>query len=229
VAEETGLIVEIGFQVLREACRQTREWRNLYPASFPLKMSVNLSGKQFLHHDLIGQIEGTLRDTRLDPDYLKLEITESVVMDNVEVAIEMLRKIRKLGIELSIDDFGTGYSSLSYLHRFPLSTLKIDRSFVTRMNQNNENREIVRTIVTLAKTLKMDVIAEGVETQDQAIRLWELGARYVQGYYFSKPLPARAAGEQLKSQKQWPLSLPCRVLDESQENTDKLIRAVARH
>ncbi|HWQ36926.1 MAG TPA: EAL domain-containing protein [Blastocatellia bacterium] len=229
VAEETGLIVEIGFQVLREACRQTREWRNLYPASFPLKMSVNLSGKQFLHHDLIGQIEGTLRDTRLDPDYLKLEITESVVMDNVEVAIEMLRKIRKLGIELSIDDFGTGYSSLSYLHRFPLSTLKIDRSFVTRMNQNNENREIVRTIVTLAKTLKMDVIAEGVETQDQAIRLWELGARYVQGYYFSKPLPARAAGELLKSQKQWPLNLPCRVLDESPEAADKLIRAVARH
>ncbi|MFN7946722.1 MAG: EAL domain-containing protein [Blastocatellia bacterium] len=227
-AEETGLIVEIGFQVLREACRQTREWRNMYPASFPLRMSVNLSGKQFLHPDLIGQIERTLRDTRLDPHYLKLEITESVVMDNVEVAIEMLKRIRRLGIDLSIDDFGTGYSSLSYLHRFPLSTLKVDRSFVMRMNQNSENKEIVRTIVTLAKTLKMDVIAEGVETEDQALQLLGLNAKYGQGYYFSRPVPAQAAGELLKNRKQWPLSIPVRVLEGSPELPATMSSTAAR-
>ncbi len=214
IAEETGLIVPIGSWVLHEACRQIREWRDRYPDCFPLQMSVNLSGKQFLQPDLIGQIREILDETHLDPSHLKLEITESVVMDNVEVAIEMLRQIRRLGIDLSIDDFGTGYSSLSYLHRFPLNTLKIDRSFVSRMHENNENREIVGTIIMLAKNLGMDVIAEGVETKDQMLRLWEMGGKYGQGYYFSRPVAAAAAGELLASRKQWPLSLPCRVIVE---------------
>lgn len=227
VAEETGLIMDIGFFVLREACRQTREWRNRYPESFPLKMSVNLSGKQFLHDDMIGQIQSILQETRLEPRYLKLEITESVVMDNVEVAIQMLKRIRQLGIDLSIDDFGTGYSSLSYLHRFPLSILKVDRSFVMKMNQNNENKEIVRTIVTLAKTLKMDVIAEGVETQEQAAQLWALGCKYGQGYLFSKPVGAAEAGTLLESRKQWPLNFACTVVENAQETHEELMRIAA--
>jgi diguanylate cyclase (GGDEF)-like protein/PAS domain S-box-containing protein len=218
LAEETGLIVQIGNLVLREACRQMREWQNLYPASFPLQMSVNLSGKQFLQPDLMGRIKEILRLTRLDPHYLKLEITESVVMDNVEVAIGMLKQIRALGIALSIDDFGTGYSSLSYLHKFPLNTLKVDRSFVSQMKGNNENTEIVRTIITLAKALRMDVIAEGTETREQVAQLRALGCKYGQGYYFSKPLSAKAAGQLIGSHKQWEVATPAQTLRDQQDD-----------
>ncbi len=140
LAEETGLILQIGHWVLHEACRQMREWQEFYPASFPLQMSVNLSSKQFTQPNLIEQIRGILDDTKLESRYLKLELTESAVMDNVDAAIKQLTEIRALGIELSIDDFGTGYSSLSYLHRFPLNTLKIDRSFVMSMNRKGKRR-----------------------------------------------------------------------------------------
>jgi diguanylate cyclase (GGDEF)-like protein/PAS domain S-box-containing protein len=218
IAEETGLIVDIGHWALREACRQMREWQAQYPAGSELQMSVNLSGKQFVQPNLLGRIKGILRETGLPPRSLKLEITESVVMENIEVATSMLQQIRALEIELSIDDFGTGYSSLSYLHRFPLNTLKIDRSFVIHMSNNNENKEIVRTIVMLARSLGMDVIAEGVETQDQLAQLWALECKYGQGYFFSKPLGGKAAGELVKHNKQWPMSLPCQVI--SDERTD---------
>ena len=194
IAEETGLIVPIGRWVLREACRQMREWQRHAAAEFPLFMSVNLSGKQFVQPDLLGQIIRTLEETGLDPRRLKLEITESVVMDNIEAAVETLRELRALGVEVSIDDFGTGYSSLSYLHRLPVDTLKVDRSFVSRMASNNENSEIVRTIVTLAQSLDLKVVAEGVETVEQLAQLQTLRCEGGQGYLFSKPLHAAAAG-----------------------------------
>jgi diguanylate cyclase (GGDEF)-like protein/PAS domain S-box-containing protein len=190
IAEETGLIIPIGQWVLEEACRQIHQWQEQLPQYPPLQISVNLSVKQFMNPDLIKHINAALVETGVDPHSLKLEITESMVMENVEAAIAMMGQLRSLGIELSIDDFGTGYSSLSYLHRFPISTLKIDRSFVSRMTSNNENAEIVRTIIMLARSLKMDVVAEGVETAEQLAQLKALDCEYGQGYYFSKPLSA---------------------------------------
>ncbi len=193
LAEETGLIMEIGQWVLREACGQMQRWQWLAPTARPLTMAVNLSGKQFKQPDIIEQIKKTLRETNCDPRSLKLEITESAVMENAEAATQMLTQLRDLGVQLSIDDFGTGYSSLSYLHRFPVTTLKIDRSFIGRMGTGDENSEIVRTIMTLAGNLGMDVVAEGVETEDQLTQLTALKCEYGQGYLFSKPVNAAAA------------------------------------
>ena len=195
VAEETGLIIPLGQWVLNEACRQMREWQKIYRIDRGVTMSVNLSSRQFSQADLIEQVSAALRETGLHPSNLKLEITESMVMENFDTAIDMLAQLRGLGVGLSIDDFGTGYSSLSYLHRFPIDTLKIDRSFVTQMTDNAENAEIVRTIVTLARSLDMNVIAEGVETRDQLGRLRGLGCDFGQGYLFSK---AVAAGQALE-------------------------------
>jgi diguanylate cyclase (GGDEF)-like protein/PAS domain S-box-containing protein len=193
IAEETGLIMQLGEWVLRESCMQMERWQTIFASDPPLFVAVNLSGKQFIQQDLIKNVARILEETKINAQCLKLEITESMVMDNVDQATEMLRQLRALGLKLSIDDFGTGYSSLSYLHRFPINTLKIDRSFVTRMADNNENREIVRTIVTLAQTLGMDVVAEGVETQEQLMMLRTLGCENGQGYFFSKPVDPKGA------------------------------------
>ncbi|HEV2912474.1 MAG TPA: EAL domain-containing protein [Pyrinomonadaceae bacterium] len=193
VAEEMGLIIKIDQWVLRKACIQMRQWQELFPSDPPLSISVNLSGKAFAQPDLIEQVKSVLEDTGIDPRGLKLEITESVVMENIETTTALLWKLRELGIRLSIDDFGTGYSSLSYLHRFPIDTLKIDRSFISRMIDNNENKEIVRTIVMLAKNLGMDVVAEGVETKEQLEHLRRLECENGQGYLFSKPMVMKAA------------------------------------
>ncbi len=187
VAEDTGQILAIGHWVLKDACRQMRRWQRRFPSDPPLSISVNLSGRQFTQPDLIEQVKLILAETKLEARCLKLEITESVVMENIDTATEMLRQLRELGVQLSIDDFGTGYSSLSYLHRFPINTLKIDRSFVTCMVNNNENIEIVRTIVMLAQNLGMDVVAEGVETKEQLALLRKLGCENGQGYFFSRP------------------------------------------
>jgi diguanylate cyclase (GGDEF)-like protein len=192
LAEETGLITEIGSWVLREACTQLRSWQSAMGRE-ALTMSVNLSGKQLTQTDLIQQIENTLRETGLNPTWLRLEITESVVMENAELATNTLLQLRKLGVHLSIDDFGTGYSSLSYLHRFPVNTLKIDRSFIGRMAKGDENSEIVRTICTLANNLGMEVVAEGVETREQLELLRSLNCEYGQGYFFSKAVDAEKA------------------------------------
>jgi EAL domain-containing protein (putative c-di-GMP-specific phosphodiesterase class I) len=192
------LIVPIGKWVLAEACHQLKLWEQQYTSSLPLLMSVNLSSRQFAHSKILDQIVETLQTTGMDPRKLKLEITESVVMENVEVASGILERLRSLGIELSIDDFGTGYSSLSYLHRLPIDTLKIDRSFVSRIHENNENKEIVRTIILLAQNLGMGVIAEGVETKEQFESLIELKCEHGQGYYFAKPLDAMSAGELIR-------------------------------
>ncbi|GAC1446508.1 MAG: hypothetical protein NVSMB56_05860 [Pyrinomonadaceae bacterium] len=193
IAEEIGLINHIGEWVLRTACRQIAEWQMNFPNDAPLFMSVNLSGKQFSQPDLIGTISEILEECKLQPQYLKLEITESVVMENIEDATEMLNQLKRLGVKLSIDDFGTGYSSLSYLHRFPIDYLKIDRSFVSAMGKHRENLEIVRTIISLAQNLTMQVIAEGIETNAHFALLKNLGCQYGQGYLFSRPLSADKA------------------------------------
>jgi predicted signal transduction protein with EAL and GGDEF domain len=192
IAEETGLIVEVGLMVLRESCRQLREWQASTELS-SLTVAVNLSAKQFAQPDLVQQVKEILRETELEPQYLKLEITETVVMENAEVARTMLSQLCSLGVQLSIDDFGTGYSSLSYLHRFPVRALKIDRSFIGRMGADGENSEVVKTINTLANNLGMSVVAEGIETEDQLQQLKAMGCRFGQGYIFSRPLMAEAA------------------------------------
>jgi EAL domain-containing protein (putative c-di-GMP-specific phosphodiesterase class I) len=193
LAEETGMIVQIGEWVLRESCEQMDRWQLIFPTDPPTFMCVNLSVKQFSQQDLIEKVATILKETNLPPSSLKLEITESAVMENVETATKMLNQLRQLGVQLAMDDFGTGYSSLSNLHRFPINTLKIDRSFITRMVENNENAEIVRTISGLAQNLGMDVVAEGVETKEQLEILRALGCKYGQGYFFSKPLDAQSA------------------------------------
>ncbi|MGI8998028.1 MAG: EAL domain-containing protein [Pyrinomonadaceae bacterium] len=196
IAEETGLIVPLGLLVLEEACRQTRHWQERFPMEPPLCISVNLSGKQFAQPDLIEDIKGILAATDFDPCCLKLEITESVVMENPESTAAMLQQLRGIGVQLNIDDFGTGYSSLSYLQRFPINSLKVDRSFISSMSGRDENSEIVRTIITLAHTLGMDVVAEGVETPEQLSQLRALHCGSAQGNLFSPALSA-AAAEQL--------------------------------
>jgi diguanylate cyclase (GGDEF)-like protein/PAS domain S-box-containing protein len=188
VAEETGLILNIGQTVLRSACLQARVWQETYPSQPPLFVSVNLSVKQFNEPGLVENIAQLLEESNLPPRCLKLEITESVFSDNIEAAVKLLTQLRNLGVQLSIDDFGTGYSSLSYLQRFPIDTLKIDRSFVTQMMENEENLAIVRTIVALAQNLGMDVVAEGVETEEQLRLLRKLECENGQGFLFSTPL-----------------------------------------
>jgi len=188
LAEETGLILPIGLRVLWDACNQLRKWQQYSLSNRDLIMSVNLSGKQLMQPDLIERIEEVLHESQINPWHLKLEITETVVMENPELAAVTLAKLRSLGVRLSIDDFGTGYSSLSYLNRFPVDTLKIDRSFVTSMNAADENLQIVKTIVTLAGNLGMQVVAEGVETEEQLEQLRSLKCQYGQGFFFSKPL-----------------------------------------
>ncbi|HEU4872470.1 MAG TPA: bifunctional diguanylate cyclase/phosphodiesterase [Pyrinomonadaceae bacterium] len=190
LAEETGLILPLGLNVLRQACRQLRKWQQRSLSDRDLIISVNLSGKQLAQPDLVERIEEVLQESQLKPWHLKLEVTETVVMENPEVAAVTLAKLRALGVLLSIDDFGTGYSSLSYLNRFPLDILKIDRSFISTMNQTDENLQIVKTIVTLAGNLGMQVIAEGVETEEQLNQLRLLKCQYAQGYLFSEPLDA---------------------------------------
>ncbi|HLO48457.1 MAG TPA: EAL domain-containing protein [Kamptonema sp.] len=206
LAEETGLIIPLGSWVLREACRQTRAWQLQFPCDSPLSISVNLSGQQFSQPDLIDKFKQILQDTGLDGRSLKLEITESVITEGAFNATAILKRLKALNIQLCIDDFGTGYSSLSRLHHFPINTLKIDRSFVSRMGKKGRDRgnigpgEIVQTIVMLAHNLGMDAIAEGVETADQLAQLKLHNCEYGQGYFFSRPLTSIAATALLAKQ-----------------------------
>ena len=193
LAEETGLICLISWWVLHEACRQLRIWQTQLPTTEPLTISVNLSTKQFYQPDLVKRITQILQETGLDASNLKLEITESAIMDNVEFASAKLWQLRELGIQLHMDDFGTGYSSLSYLLRFPLDALKIDRSFISQMADGGESLEIVRTIIMLAQNLGINAIAEGVETTEQLTQLKSLQCKYAQGYLFSRPVDAETA------------------------------------
>jgi diguanylate cyclase (GGDEF)-like protein/PAS domain S-box-containing protein len=193
LAEENGTIIEIGQFVLEESCRQLNEWQDEFSAELPITISVNVSAKQLLQKQLFANVVDTLEKYKIKPKQLKIEITESVVVENTDVVISILRQFRSLGVNLSMDDFGTGYSSLSYLHQLPISTLKIDRSFVSKITDKADTTEIVRTILLLAKNLHLDVVAEGIETLNQQDILKELNCEYGQGYYFSRPLDVEPA------------------------------------
>ncbi len=211
VCEETGLIIPLTLWILRDSCQQLVKWEKKFPFYKKLVMSVNLSGKHFSEPDLVEQIMQIVKETNIRPECLKLEITESAVMENAEIAIRMLRQFRELGINISVDDFGTGHSSLSYLHRFPINTLKIDRSFVNSMEDEIENGEIVRTIIALAKSLNLDVIAEGIETTRQLEQLKILDCEYGQGFLFSRPVPEREIEQILAKEGLWKNIIPGRT------------------
>ncbi|MEM9213832.1 MAG: EAL domain-containing protein [Cyanobacteria bacterium P01_F01_bin.150] len=201
IAEETGFIKALGQWVLEEACQQTHQWHKQFPAKTPLIISVNLSAKQFSQPNLADKIRQTLHENQLPPQYLKLEITESILMGHANSATVMIDELKELGVKFAIDDFGTGYSSLGYLHRFSVDTLKIDRSFIRSLDTDVEKIELVRTILSLAWNLGMDVVAEGIETKKHLAQLRLLKCDYGQGYFFAKPLSQGPATELLK--KSW--------------------------
>jgi diguanylate cyclase (GGDEF)-like protein/PAS domain S-box-containing protein len=203
IAEETGLIVPLGWWVLRESCRQTRRWQRKFPADPSLWVSVNMSGKLFMKTDMVDEMLGILEETGLEPRSLRLEVTENVVMDHADLAVRNLMELRGLGVQLSIDDFGTGYSSLSYLQRFHYDSLKIDRSFVSKLGTAGDSRAIVETILNLANSLGIGVVAEGIETAEQVERLRRMQCPHGQGYWFSRPLTVPAAEELMASAPSW--------------------------
>jgi PAS domain S-box-containing protein len=201
VADETGIILPINRQLLYDACRQLRSWQALFPSDPLLTVNVNITPKQFAQPDLASQIGKTLQETGLDPCCLNLEITEMIAMADADRSAIVLSELKALGVRLDIDDFGTGYSSLSRLQRFPVDTLKIDRSFISRMDTDVETREIVRIIVMLAHGLRLKVVAEGVETQAQADMLKDLGCELAQGYLYSRPVPGDAIDQLLSNNR----------------------------
>ncbi|MDX2441102.1 MAG: EAL domain-containing protein [Desulfobacterales bacterium] len=190
VAEETGLIIPIGRWVLKKACRDLRRWDEQVKSKLPLFMSVNISSKQFLRPSLIDDIKEILDETGLPPDQLKLEITETALMEDVHETIPLIQRLKDLGVQIVIDDFGTGYSSMSYLQQLPIDTLKVDQSFISRIenNSDDESKNIVETIVSLALKLGLKVVAEGVETNKQHSVLSQMNCQMAQGFLFSKPL-----------------------------------------
>lgn len=198
IAEETGFIKSLGQWVLEQACHQTHQWHSQFPTKAPLTISVNLSAKQFAQPNLAEKIRDVLQDSQLPPNCLKLEITESVLMGQANSATTMIDELKRLGVQFAIDDFGTGYSSLGYLHRFSVDTLKIDRSFIRSLDTDVEKIELVRTILSLAWNLGMDVVAEGIETKKHLAQLRLLKCDYGQGYFFAKPLPVDQATALLK-------------------------------
>lgn len=216
IAEETGLIIPITKFVVLQACQDLRRWQDQLGDCLKLSMSVNVSSKRFLRPSLMETVQEILQQTGLTADQLKLEITETALMEDVEETIPLINRLRACGIQLVIDDFGTGYSSLSYLQRLPIDTLKVDRSFVARIQQEREgNRNIVEAIMSLAHRLNMTVVAEGVENSEQVDLLAEMNCQLAQGHYFSKPLPRHEADQLVnkmaslgRSHPQMPLCLP---------------------
>ena len=193
VAEETGLIFQIGEWMLRQTCRQLAAWQRAHVEANNLWIAVNVSAKQFMQADVEHVVSRLINETGVRADSIKLEITESAMAENLSHVASVMTKLKRLGIRLSIDDFGTGYSSLSNLHLLPLDTLKIDRSFVNHMTASTENREIIKTVASLASSLNLEIVAEGVETEEQLHQLRDLGCDYGQGFYFAPPLDAPAA------------------------------------
>ncbi len=203
LAEENNLIYPIGEWILREACRELKLLQTQHPTVPPLTMSINISRKQFGREDLADKLSGYLAEFGVDPHTLALEITESMIMQNVDVAIKTMKQLRTMGVQLHIDDFGTGHSSLSYLHQFPVNALKIDRSFINRLSADGTNNEIITSIITLAKSLNCDVIAEGVEMEHQLSNIQELRCGYGQGFLFARPMAFPAIENWMQKQKRF--------------------------
>jgi EAL domain-containing protein (putative c-di-GMP-specific phosphodiesterase class I) len=201
LAEETGLIGPLGRWVLNAACRRTKGWQQSYPRSAPLRVIVNFSTKQLRHPSCVEDIEEALRESGLGARSLSLDVTESAFINALEHNALLLKRIEELGVGICIDDFGTGYSSLSYLKRLPANVLKIDKSFVKGLGEDEEDTAIVGMVVELAHTLGMKVIAEGVESDRQSALLEEMGCDMAQGFYFAEPLPAEEASEFLAEKR----------------------------
>jgi diguanylate cyclase (GGDEF)-like protein/PAS domain S-box-containing protein len=211
LAEETGLIVPLGTWVLRNACRQLAQWLAQHPGTAEFGVGVNVSGRQFAHAELVAEVRNVLRDTGIDPRRLSLEITESALMEGGAPVMSILPSLHALGLRLHLDDFGTGYSSLGYLNQMPIDVLKIDRSFVSRIGAGKTGRSIVQAIIALARSLDMEVIAEGVENESQVAILTGMGCDCVQGFYYSRPI---TAGE---AQEYWKRSVDSLALPTSEE------------
>jgi EAL domain-containing protein (putative c-di-GMP-specific phosphodiesterase class I) len=203
LAEESGLIVPIGMWVLAEACRQAKGWQVENQSEPLLAIAVNLSARQLHHPDLVARVAAVLQDTGLPPASLQLELTESLLIDDLPATRQTLNDLKGLGVRLAVDDFGTGYSSLSYLRRFTVDTIKVDRSFVTTLTHDHEDRTvaIVRAVIALGHDLGMNVLAEGIETADQLRLLQSLGCSQGQGYYFTEPRPSNDLGAFLNSSR----------------------------
>ncbi|MEA4857938.1 putative bifunctional diguanylate cyclase/phosphodiesterase [Solidesulfovibrio sp.] len=198
IAEETGLINELGALVLRQACRRMVDLGNANPDAAKLTLSVNISGRQFKRPDFVEEVAAIMAETDIDPSRVRLELTESVLMDNADEAVETIKRLKALRVKVVIDDFGTGYSSLSYIQRFPFDSLKVDRSFVGNMNEAEQNMEIVRTIIAMAHKLGLEVVAEGVELNAHREALIDLHCESAQGFYFSRPNPGEELDEQVR-------------------------------
>lgn len=205
LAEETGLIFPLSNWVIRESCIQIKTWQKKYPVRPELRMSVNISSKLLLQPGFAESIQATLLEQNLEPGSLAIEITESVIMEHPDRAVETMTKLQDMGVHIHIDDFGTGYSSLSYLHSFPVNALKIDRSFIAKMTVNCDNQEIIKTIIALAQNLKLEVIAEGLEQNHQLSAIRDLECGFGQGFLFSKPLPPEAIERWILSGKSYPI------------------------
>ena len=189
IAEETGLINELGALILRQSCRRMVELARANPGTVGLTLSVNISGRQFKRPDFVPEVAAILAETGIEPTLVRLELTESVLMDDADAAVDTIKRIKALGVKVVIDDFGTGYSSLSYIQRFPFDSLKVDRSFVGNMNEAEQNMEIVRAIIAMAHKLGLEVVAEGVELAEHKSALTDLRCESAQGFFFSKPVP----------------------------------------
>jgi EAL domain-containing protein (putative c-di-GMP-specific phosphodiesterase class I) len=196
LAEETGLIVPIGKWALRTACYQLKQWSEDYSH---ISMAVNLSARQFKDRDIVKTVYDIIEETGINPSNLELEITESVALDDIDYTIATIQELRKIGVNFSLDDFGTGYSSINYLKRLPVSNLKIDKSFLNTVMEDRSDQKIIQTIITLARNLNLDVIAEGVENFDQEVFLKESNCDKAQGYLYSKPVPKEMAVQFLKN------------------------------